>query len=128
MYLAFRVAAPGVDVPCGGQGQRVLGAHGDVLDEDPGQQWHLLRPVVVAGAALGQPNQAICKGKHQAPGASSTQGSFILQAAQAKEEQRAVLYSPGAGTQREPFGDKGHGVFPANHGCLQCLFTLLELL
>lgn len=125
VYLAFRVAAPGVDVPRGGQGQRVLGAHGDVLDEDPGQQWHLLRPVVVAGTALGQPNQAICKDKHQAPEASSTRGVSLQ--AQAGEEQTAVLYSPGVGTQGILQGQRAQ-IFPANHGCLQCLFTLLELL
>lgn len=90
MYLAFRVASPGVDVPCGGQGQRVLGANGDVLDEDPGQQRHLLRPVVVAGAALGQPNQAICKGKHQAPGASSTLGNLITSTSRGGTESRSV--------------------------------------
>lgn len=61
IYLAFGVAAPGVDIPGGGQGQRVLGTHGDVLDENPGQQRHLLGAVVVAGAALGQPDQPICK-------------------------------------------------------------------
>lgn len=75
-YLAFGIAAPGVHIPCGGQGQRVLGSHSDVLDEDPGQHRHPLRPVVVAGTALGQTDQAICKGKHEAPGASNTQGGF----------------------------------------------------
>lgn len=122
VYLAFRVAAPGVDVPRGGQGQRVLGAHGDVLDEDPGQQWYLLRPVVVAGTALGQPNQAICKDKHQAPGASSTQGGFHYRHKQGRNRQQFCTVL-GSG-HRESFRDKGHRyslqTTAAYSACLHC--------
>lgn len=104
----------------------MLGAHGDVLDEDPGQQRHLLRSVVVAGAAFGQPNQAICKGKHQALQGQAALRGVSLQA-QAGEGQTAVLYSPEAGTQGEPFRDKGHryslhttAVYSACLHCLSC--------
>lgn len=109
MYLAFGVASPGVDVPCGGQGQRVLSTNGDVLDEDPGQQWHLLWPVVVAGTALGQPNQAICKGKHQAPGASSTQGEFHYRHRQGRDKQQ-ICTVLGLGHKGNPLGTKGMAV------------------
>lgn len=51
-YLPLRVAAPGVNVPRGGQSQGVLSSHSHVLDLDPRQGRDLLRPVVVPGPAL----------------------------------------------------------------------------
>lgn len=58
-YLPLRVAAPGVNVPRGGERQRVLRSHSHVLDVDPRQSRNLLRPVVVPGSAFWQPNQTV---------------------------------------------------------------------
>lgn len=58
-YLPLRVAAPGVNVPRGGQGQGVLSPHSHVLDLDPRQGRDLLGPVVVPGPALREPDQTV---------------------------------------------------------------------
>lgn len=55
-YLSLWVAAPGVNVSCGGEHQSVFSSHSHILDVDPWQSRHLLGPVVVPGSAFREAN------------------------------------------------------------------------
>lgn len=55
-YLSLRVAAPGVNISCGGEYQSVFSSYSDILDVDPWETWYLLGPVVVPGSTLWQAN------------------------------------------------------------------------
>jgi len=58
-YLPLAVAAPGVDVSGGGQGERVFTAHGDVLYEQPLQRRHQLGAGLVPQHRVRQADQKL---------------------------------------------------------------------
>lgn len=58
-YLTLTVAAPGINIPSGGQGKHMFTAHSNVFYEEPLQQWHHLGAGFILQHRVWQANETL---------------------------------------------------------------------